>query len=47
MFNEFILTLIFLCRKIKRLNNEIKIRLDRNVNIIRDYTKIEKQSESN
>ena len=42
MFNEFIITFIFLNRKIKRLNNKIKIEFDYNVDIFCDYTKIEK-----
>ena len=41
------MTLVFLNRKIEHLNNKIKIEFDHNVNIFRDYTKIQKQNKSN
>ena len=42
MLNEFVITFIILNRKIKRLNNKVKIEFDYNVDIFRDYMRIEK-----
>ena len=47
MFNEFVITLVSLNRKIECLNNKIKIELEYNVDIFRDYIKIKKQNELN